>query len=218
MKAENERLSKRLEDVDKGYINEYGARVETQEAAAKRILKEAYDAGDTDHIAEANAALAQLAIEKERLRIQKVRSEQSTEEQPQQVQQQVQQRPQELDPKLKDWMSKNPWFDRDAALTGAAKAIHYQIVTEEGFDPSTDDYWKEIDKRMAPYIDKTQGNRQVAPAVAPASSNGRSATKKSGKTTVKLDKGQIEFCRKMGIPPEKYAQEVLRLEKQRSAR
>ena len=125
MKAKNEEIRKRLEDLDKGYINEYGSRVETQEAAVKKVLTEAIDAGDTDKIAEANAALAQVAVEKERLRIQKARSEQQAqvqEEQPQQPNRQPQ-RPQELDPKLKDWMSRNPWFDNDDALTGAARAF-----------------------------------------------------------------------------------------------
>ena len=86
VKSQNDELRKRIEDLDKGYINEYGSRVETQEAAAKNILKEAYDAGDTDRIAEANAALAQLAVEKERLRVQRVRSEQQA-AQPQEVEQ-----------------------------------------------------------------------------------------------------------------------------------
>lgn len=90
MKVQNEELRRRLDDLDKGYINEYGSRVETQEVAAKRILKDAYDAGDTDKIAEANAALAQLAVEKERLRVQKARSEQ----QAQQVQVEQEQAPQ----------------------------------------------------------------------------------------------------------------------------
>ena len=219
MKSQNDELRKRLEDLDKGYISEYGSRVETQEAAAKRILKEAYDAGDTEKIADANAALAQLAVEKERLRVQKVRSEQQA-AQPQEIEQpQPQQvrRTEELDPKLQSWMQRNPWFGTDAAMTGAAQGIHQQIVGSEGFDPSSDEYYAEIDRRMSVILDKSQGNRQVAPAVAPASSNGRSATKKSGKTTVKLNKGQMEFCRKTGVPPEKYAQEVLRLERQRNA-
>jgi len=217
MKAENEGLRKRLDDLDKGYINEYGSRVETQEAAVKKVLTEAIDAGDSEKIAEANAALAQVAIEKERLRIQKARSEQQAQVQEEQPQQPTQpQRPQELDPKLKDWMSKNPWFDNDDALTGAARAIHMRIVGEEGFDPSTDEYYAEIDKRMSPLLDRSQDNKRVAQAVTPAS-NGRSATKKSGKQTVKLTQGQMNFCRKTGIPPERYAAEVLRLEKQRSA-
>ena len=218
MKTQNEELRKRLDDLDKGYISEYGSRVETQEAAAKRVLKEAYDAGDTDKIAEANAALAQLAIEKERLRIQKARSEQQA-AQPQEVEQpQPQQvrRTEELDPKLQSWMQKNPWFGSDRALTGAAQGIHEQIVGSEGFDPSTDEYYAEIDKRMSVFLNKSQGNRQSAPAVAPASS-GRSATKKGGKKTVELTPGQVAFATKMKIPLEKYAQEVARLEKQRSA-
>ena len=220
MKSQNDELRKRLEELDKGYINEYGSRVETQEAAAKRILKEAYDAGDTDRIAEANAALAQLAVEKERLRVQKVRSEQQV-AQPQEIEQpQPQQvrRTEELDPKLQAWMQRNPWFGTDAAMTGAAQGIHQQIVGAEGFDPSSDEYYAEIDRRMSAILERSQGNKQSAPAVAPASS-GRSATKrgrKSGKT-VELTPGQVAFATKMKIPLEKYAQEVARLEKQRSA-
>ena len=89
-------------------------------------------------------------------------------------------------------MQRNPWFGTDAAMTGAAQGIHQQIVGSEGFDPSSDEYYAEIDRRMSVLLDKSQGNRQVAPAVAPASS-GRSATKKGGKTTVKLNKGQMEL-------------------------
>ena len=218
MKSQNEELRKRLEELDKGYINEYGSRVETQEAAAKRILKEAYDAGDTDKIADANAALAQLAVEKERLRVQKVRSEQQA-AQPQEIEEpqpQQARRTEDLDPKLQSWMKQNPWFGTDRALTGAAQGIHEQIVGSEGFDPSTDEYYAEIDKRMSVFLDKSQGNKQSAPAVAPASS-GRSATKKGGKKTVELTPGQVAFATKMKIPLEKYAQEVARLEKQRSA-
>ena len=218
MKSQNDALRKQYEALDKGYINEYGSRVETQEAAAKRILRDATDAGDVDKIAEATAALAQVQIEKERLRVQKNRSEQQAEAPQEQnaPQRQAQQRPQELDPKLKSWLSKNPWFGADKALTGAAQGIHEQIVAEEGFDPKTDEYYAEIDKRMSFYLEKSQGNRRNAQSVAPAS-NGRSATKKGGKQTVKLTESQMNFCRKMKIPPEQYAKEVLRLEKQRSA-
>tara|TARA_R100001510_G_scaffold54437_1_gene57138 strand:+ start:530 stop:1459 length:930 start_codon:yes stop_codon:yes gene_type:complete len=218
MKSQNDALRKQYEALDKGYINEYGSRVETQEAAAKRILRDATDAGDVDKIAEATAALAQVQIEKERLRVQKNRSEQQAEAPQEQnaPQRQAQQQPQELDPKLKSWLSKNPWFGADKALTGAAQGIHEQIVAEEGFDPKTDEYYAEIDKRMSFYLEKSQGNRRNAQSVAPAS-NGRSATKKGGKQTVKLTESQMNFCRKMKIPPEQYAKEVLRLEKQRSA-
>ena len=210
MKAQNDELRKRLDDLDKGYINEYGSRVETQEAAAKRVLKDAYDAGDTDKIAEANAALAQLAVEKERLRVQKARSEQQVQqtEQSQVPEKQPVQRTEELDPKLQSWMQRNPWFGSDRALTGAAQGIHEQIVGSEGFDPSTDEYYAEIDKRMSVFLNKSQGNRQSAPAVAPASS-GRSATKKGGKNTVELTPGQVAFATKMKIPLEEEKMQCL---------
>ena len=103
------------------------------------------------------------------------------------------------------------------ALTGAAKGIHEQIVGSEGFDPSTDEYYAEIDKRMKVFLDKSQGNKQNAPAVAPASS-GRSATKKGGKTNGKIDSRSDEFLpENRKIPLEKYAAEVAKTRKNRGA-
>ena len=152
MQQQNEEYKKRLADLDKGYVNEYGARVETQEVAVKKAMQEAYDAGDMSKVAEAQSAMSQLAIEKERLRIQKARSEQVVDEP--QVQQQVQPaqvpQQQDLDPKLKSWMSRNTWFgpSGDMVMSKGAEAIHTQLVGAEGYDPSTDEYYAEVDKRM----------------------------------------------------------------------
>ena len=111
VQQQNEEMKKRLADLDKGYVSEYGARVETQEAAVKKAMQEAYDAGDMTKVAEAQSAMSQLAIEKERLRIQKARSEQEQEVQQEAPQQELQSpqvpREQDLDPKLKSWMSRN---------------------------------------------------------------------------------------------------------------
>lgn len=217
MQQQNEEYKKRLADLDKGYVNEYGARVETQEVAVKKAMQEAYDAGDMSKVAEAQSAMSQLAIEKERLRIQKARSEQVVDEP--QVQQQVQPaqvpQQQDLDPKLKSWMSRNTWFgpSGDMVMSKGAEAIHTQLVGAEGYDPSTDEYYAEIDKRMRHHFPhKFQEQKQSVQAVAPASS-GRSATKNGRKDTVQLNKGQVDFCRKMGIKLEDYAREVARLEK-----
>lgn len=112
-------------------------------------------------------------------------------------------------------MKQNPWFGSDRALTGAAQGIHEQIVGAEGFDPSTDEYYAEIDKRMNAFLDKSQGNKQNAPTVAPASS-GRSATKSGRKKTVELTPGQVAFAKKMKIPLERYAKEVAKLERKQA--
>ena len=218
-KQENDNLNAKLTNLDKGYINEYGTRVESQTEQAKRLFKEAYEAGDSDKMAEAQDVMAKLAIEKERLRIQKARAEQEV-QQPQQQEQvpQKQQAPrvEDLDPKLQTWMKSNTWFGTDMVMTGAAQGLHQQLVGSEGFDPTSDEYYAEIDKRMRDsFPNKFQEKRQNAQAVAPATSNGRSV--KSGrKKTVELSPGQVAFAKKMNIPLERYAKEVAKIESRRT--
>ena len=219
-KKENDQLKQQLSNLDKGYISEYGTRVESQTDQAKKLFKEAYEAGDSEKMAEAQDVMAKLAIEKERLRIQKARSEQEV--QPQQKQQeqppQRQQAPkvEDLDPKLQNWMKSNTWFGSDMVMTGAAQGLHQQLVGSEGFDPTSDEYYAEIDKRMRDsFPNKFQDKRQNAQAVAPATSNGRSI--KSGrKKTVELSPGQVAFAKKMNIPLERYAKEVAKIESRRT--
>jgi len=214
-KQENDNLKQKLSTLDQGYITEYGTRVESQSDQAKRLFKEAYDAGDSEKMAEAQDVMAKLAIEKERLRIQKARAEQEAKQlkQPQPEQQPRQQPPkvEDLDPKLQTWMKSNSWFGTDMVMTGAAQGLHQQLVGSEGFDPTSDEYYSEIDKRMKDsFPNKFQEKRQNVQAVAPATSNGRSI--KSGrKKTVELSPGQVAFAKKMNIPLERYAKEVAKI-------
>jgi|TARA_R100001460_G_scaffold25256_1_gene50802 hypothetical protein len=213
-KKQNDELNNKLTNLDKGYISEYGTRVDSQSEQAKRLFKEAYDAGDSDKMAEAQDVMAKLAIEKERLRIQKARSEQEV-QQPQQPQQQPQKQQtpkvEDLDPKLQTWMKSNTWFGTDMVMTGAAQGLHQQLVGSEGFDPTSDDYYSEIDKRMRDsFPNKFQEKRQNVQAVAPATSNGR-AVKSGRKKTVELSPGQVAFAKKMNIPLERYAKEVAKI-------
>ena len=218
-KKENEELKQKLSNLDKGYITEYGTRVETQTDQAKKLFKEAYEAGDSEKMAEAQDVMAKLAIEKERLRIQKARAEQDA-QQPTEKKEvpQRQQAPkvEDLDPKLQTWMKSNTWFGTDMVMTGAAQGLHQQLVGSEGFDPTSDEYYAEIDKRMRDsFPNKFQDKRQNAQAVAPATSNGRSV--KSGrKKTVELSPGQVAFAKKMNIPLERYAKEVAKIESRRT--
>ena len=217
-KQENENLNAKLTNLDQGYINEYGTRVESQTEQAKRLFKEAYEAGDSDKMAEAQDVMAKLAIEKERLRIQKARAEQDA-QQPTEKKEvpQRQQAPkvEDLDPKLQTWMKSNTWFGTDMVMTGAAQGLHQQLVGSEGFDPTSDEYYAEIDKRMRDsFPNKFQDKRQNAQAVAPATSNGR-AVKSGRKKTVELSPGQVAFAKKMNIPLERYAKEVAKIESRR---
>jgi len=223
MQQENAVMRQRLEKMNQGYNTEAEGRLKAQEAQAKKAMAEAYEAGDYDKVANAQQAISKISIAQERVRVQKLKMERQQEAtQAQQAQQQQappqQQVPQQQavsDPKLEKWLSKNQWFGSDRLMTRAAQAIHEQLVLEEDFNPTSDDYYTEIDSRMRKEMpNKFQGKRSNAQTVAPASGNGRSV--KSGrKKAVELTPGQVAFAKKMRIPLEKYAREVAKIDNRR---
>ena len=220
IQAENNQMKQRLQQMSVGYNTETEGRLKAQESQAKRALAEAMEAGDYEKVADAQEAISKIAIAKERVRIQKAKiakQQQAAKQQAQVAQQQPQPQqqaaPQQApDPKLQSWLGKNEWFGQDRLMTHAAQAIHEQLVLEEGFDPTSNDYYKEIDTRMRREMPhKFKEKRSNAQTVAPASGNGRSV--KSGrKKAVELTPGQVAFAKKMRIPLDRYAKEVARLE------
>ena len=220
MQQENAAMRQRLEKMNQGYNTEAEGRLKAQEAQAKKAMAEAYEAGDYEKVANAQQAISKITIAQERVRIQKAKiarqqeAAQNQEAQPQAAppQQQAPQQQAAPDPKLEKWLGKNQWFGQDRLMTRAAQAIHEQLVLEEDFDPTSDDYYKEIDSRMRKEMpNKFQERRSNAQTVAPASGNGRSV--KSGrKKAVELTPGQVAFAKKMRIPLDKYAKEVAKLE------
>ena len=218
VQAQNEEYKKRLSTVNTGYMSEYEGRISSQEAQAKRALAEAYEAGDYDRVADAQQAISQIAIEKERLRVQKTRSQTEAAQQkqvPQQQYQQPQPRQQQRDPKLESWLGKNQWFGQDKIMTSAARVIHETLVAEEGYDPTSDEYYAEIDKRMRREMpQKFQGDKKNVQSVTPAGSGNRSL--KSGrKKQVELNPGQVRLAERLGVPLDKYAAQVAKLENRR---
>ena len=118
-------------------------------------------------------------------------------------------------PKLQAWLNKNTWFGQDMVMSRGAQAIHGQIVSVDGFDPSTDEYYKEIDRRMRiEFPHKFQSDRKVAQTVAPA--NGK-AVSSGRKKQIELTPGQVAFAKKMRIPLEQYAKEVAKIETRKGA-
>jgi hypothetical protein len=171
-------------------------------------------------VADAQQAISQIAIEKERLRVQRSRSQAAAAQQQQIQQQQVQQRQpqprqQQRDPKLESWLGKNQWFGQDKIMTSAARTIHETLVAEEGYDPTSDEYYKEIDKRMRREMpQKFQGDKKNVQSVTPAGSGNRSL--KSGrKKQVELSAAQVRLAEKLGVPLDKYAAQVAKLENRR---
>ena len=217
--SKNEELQKQLTQLNTGYTSEFGNRIEAQTAQAKKLYKEAFDAGDAEKMSEASDLMAKLAIENERLRIQKLRTEtQGTEKDEGQSEAPKRQTPQkqEIDPKLQGWLNKNTWFGQDMVMTRGAQAIHEQVVAEDGIDPSTDEYYMEIDKRMRKeFPHKFQSDRKVAQTVAPV--NGKAVSNSGRKKQIELTPGQVAFAKKMRIPLEQYAKEVAKIDSRKGA-
>ena len=224
MQNENAQMRQRLQQMSVGYNSETENRLKSQEAQATRAYTEASEAGDYEKAAKAQQALSQITVAKEKVRVQKIKlqRDQQAAQQYQQQQQQAPQQPvrqappQQRDPKLDGWLEKNSWFGSDRVMTRAAQAIHEELVLEQDFDPTSDDYYKEIDSRMRKEMPQkfNTGKRSNAQTVAPASS-GRSV--KSGrKKAVELTPGQVAFAKKMRIPLEKYAKEVAKISSRRT--
>ena len=213
---EKQQLEGRLKQLDSGYLNEYGARIEAQVASARRNYKDAYDAGDTDKMIEAQEALARATSDKDRYEIAKQRADQRLQAPVQQQQQQYAPQPQQqqqaapaVDQKAQGWAEKNTWFGQDEVMTYAAFGVHRKLVEEEGFDPQSDEYYSEIDRRMRSEFpnkfqaEKKSGKSQVAPAGSSAS-----RSTKSGRRTVKLSPSQIAIAKRLNVPLEEYAKYV----------
>ena len=213
---ENKKLKSRVQALDTGYLSEYGTRLQSQTEAAKRAYKEAYDAGDSDKMVEAQQALSNIAVETQRYNTAKIRAEQQAKVQVAQQQQPVQQQQQPVqqqaqpDPRAIQWKDKNTWFGDDKIMTAAAFALHSQLTEEEGFDPNTEEYYSEVDSRMRKEFPhkfqtaKKSGGAQVAAAAASASRS----TAKSGRRSVKLSHSQVAIAKKLGVPLEEYAKYV----------
>ena len=214
---ENKKLKTRMQALDTGYLSEYGTRLQSQTEAAKRAYKEAYEAGDTDRMLEAQQALSNIAVETQRYNTAKARAEQQAkvqvqqpvQQQPVQQQQTVQQQ-QQVDPRAQEWASKNEWFGQDKVMTAAAFALHSQLTEEEGFDPQSDEYYTEVDRRIRSEFPhkfqtakKSGGGSQVASA-----GNSASRSNKQGRRSVKLTHSQVAIAKKLGVPLEEYAKYV----------
>jgi len=211
---ENNKLKTRVKALDTGYLSEYGSRLESQTEGAKRVYKEAYEAGDTDKMLEAQQALSNIAVQQQQYNTAKARAEQQA-KMPVQQAAPVQQQPQQQaapvpDEKAVAWKDKNKWFGQDKIMTTAAYTIHQELVEEQGFDPNSDEYYSEVNRRMRgefPHkfqsANKSGGGSQVASA-----GNSASRSTKSGRRSVKLSHSAVAIAKKLGVPLEEYAKYV----------
>lgn len=208
--------AQRTTSLDNSFVNEFENRITYQEQTLRNQMREAIDRGDIDAQVEAQKNLAKLAHESERLAYVKHQRELAANRpapQPEpQYQPQVQVKP---DPKASAWAERNEWFGQDEPMTLTAFSIHKQLIEGEGYDPTADDYYEELDRRMRREFPQKFGEQVVpvrngrsGPAVASAS-RGKTV---NGQKSIKLTGSQVAIARKLGITNEQYAKQLLRMQ------
>ena len=214
VKKQNEELKNRLDKLDQSYVGEFGSRIESQINAAKQAFQTAHDEGDAEAMFEAQKNLSRLALDEAQLgQARKRQEEQVSQPAPEVAAPAPQQAPAPAapDPKAESWASKNEWFGTDQTMTYAAFGLHRQLIEDEGFDPTSDQYYNELDKRIRrefPHKFKETKRGDSGPRVASAESSASKAPSGKGRRTVKLTPSQISIAKRLNVPLEEYAKYV----------
>jgi hypothetical protein len=204
-------LKQRMQNLDTNYVSEYTNRVNSQIGQAEKELARAIELGDAAATVQAQRQLTALAIQADRAAQAKLQSDRARQQAAAAQQYQAQrpmpaQQPKRPDPKAEQWALRNSWFGSDEAMTYAAFGIHKKLVEDEGFDPQSDDYYTELDRRIADKFNTggNSSNKRPAQTVVGAS---RNTSGRSGKK-VRLTPSQVAIAKKLGVPLEEYAKYV----------
>ena len=210
VQAESDQLKQRMESLDNNYVNEFSSRVTSQIEQAEAELSRAIEIGDSAATVQAQRKLTNLAIQADRAEQAKAQQEQQKaqaeavpQQTPQPAPQQVPRRP---DAKAEQWALRNTWFGDDEAMTYAAFGIHKKLVEEEGFDPTSDEYYTELDRRIDDKFNTGAKTTSKRPAQTVAGAT-RNTSGRSGKK-VRLTPSQVAIAKKLGVPLEEYAKHV----------
>jgi len=209
------KLEARFEKTDSDYIKKFESTIASGMEAAQKELAAAIESGDAQAQVEANKRIATLAFENAKLEQAKEGRQVPDQKPVQNLSQsnnvEIPQRddPINPDPRAEAWASKNPWFGTDRAMTYTAFEIHKDLTEKEGFDPASDEYYAEVDKRIRvdfPHKFGKTDNKQTAAPVQTVASANRSV--KPGRKTVKLTSSQVAIAKKLGVPLEEYAKQL----------
>ena len=217
VRQQNEQLEQRYQKTDTERLQEAQGRVDSHLIALKQVIKKAREEGDIDTETEAQQRLTSMVWEQQRLnetsnqRRQEAEKPKPAQEQPEIL------RPRMPEPDLKaeEWAEQNTWFGTNTVMTHTVRGIHMDLVQKEGFDPSSDEYYSEIDRRMSRIfpseygIEPTpQNNRTNRPVQTVAPATRSSGVNNSARRSVRLSPSQVAIAKKLGVPLEEYAKYV----------
>jgi len=202
----------RFQKVDSDYTKKFEDNIKTGMDSAQNDLARAIEAGDAAAQVHANKRIATLAFDSAKL---EQRKESMSREKPVQLSdggQLPRETPRQMpqaDPMAEDWAGRNTWFGRDRPMTFTAFEIHKDLVEKEGFDPKSDEYYAEIDKRIKvdfPHKFARGGDIETPKTNQLVASATRSV--RPGRNTVRLTSSQVAIAKKLGVPLEEYAKQI----------
>ncbi len=215
---ENQKLRDLVNRGEQVLVDEVKQRTEKELESARFQLKRAHEEGDPDSIVGAQELLAKAAYDSQKAQ-EYIPSPEPAKVPEYQPRKQVNPNP---DPKAADWAKQNPWFKTDKEMTAVALAVHEDLVTQ-GVDTKSDDYYQAIDQRVRdrfpekfggddqddPVLRSDENRRKPSTVVAPARRTTGARPRK-----VQLTKTQVSLAKRLGISPEEYAKQLLKLENQ----
>ena len=209
-------LESKFKKTDSDYIKKFETTISSGLEAAQKELAAAIESGNAEAQVAANKRIATLAFENAKLEAAKEGRENTQAEKPVQTLSQGGQINQPAmddsinpDPRAEAWAAKNSWFGTDRAMTYTAFEIHKDLTEKEGYDPSSDEYYAEVDKRIRVDFPHKFGNTEEKQSTAPVqtvASAKRSV--KPGRKTVRLTSSQVAIAKKLGVPLEEYAKQL----------
>jgi len=211
VQAEHKTLQNKVSSLEPSYVSAMEGRVVSGLQAAEAKLSAAREAGDIKSEVEAQKQIAKLGVEEARVQSLKRRAAETKKpvEQPRTLEQAIAPQNVAYDPRAEEWAESNSWFGKDSAMTYTAFDYHKKLTEEEGMDPASDEYYKEIDKRMRidfPHkFDKQEVKVTTKPTQVVASAK-RSVN--PGRKTVRLTPSQVTIAKKLGVPLEEYAKQL----------
>ena len=212
IKAEADKTKSKLSTMEPSYMTAMEGRVKSGLQASAAKLAAAREAGDLAAEVEAQKEIAKLGLEEARVEMMKKRAEAESKQKPVKqpsLDEAVQPKTTSPDPRAEAWAEKNEWFGKDNAMTYTAFDLHKKLTEEEGMDPSTDEYYSEIDKRMRidfPHKFATTDNKVTTKPTQTVASAKRSVN--PGRKTVRLTPSQVTIAKKLGVPLEEYAKQL----------
>ena len=208
--VELEQLKTKVSKLEPSYVNAVENRVTSGLAAAKAQLMKAREAGDIDAEVDAQKEIGRLGMEEVRVNTlkNKLSETKETEVRTPSLNQAIQAPP--TDPKAEEWADRNEWFGKDNAMTYTAFDLHEKLTKQEGFDPHSNEYYSEIDKRMRLDFPHKFDRKELSEGTTKPTQTVASATRsvKPGRQTVRLTSSQVAIAKKLGVPLEDYAKQL----------